>query len=108
MAANLLKRHSTRLSKCESLNKSSPTSNGRAKEAPARIPVFMLPHTDLATVPEDEEIHGGFLLHMVVRPHHKRRFAGLIALSDVDERCLERSAATSVKFRSFSCIARAA
>ena len=56
--------------------------------AKVEIPVFMLPRNDLATIPEDEEIHEGFFLQLLPSllppppPPHRLWFLGLMAMDD--------------------------
>ena len=87
-----------------SVTKSSPAIHGLAKEAPAQIPVFMLPHRDLPTVPEEKEFHEVFVLKMALKPHNQRRFLGLMSLYDIEKSNLAQSAMTNIKFKSYACI----
>ena len=122
ISAKIMKRHSRRFATLcyrklptstasSSVTAAARRSNNKdersgAASTCARIPVFMLPHKDLATIPEDREIHEGFLVRMSVRPHRpdERRFSGLVSISDLDApKLLEMSAVTTnVEFRSFS------
>ena len=108
MEAKLLKRNPGRFAKLHSRWLPTPNVNPETtptpptRSPPMRIPVFMLPRRDLATIQEDEEIHEGFFVRVSVGPHLDREFWGLMSLSEC-HRFLEQSEATSVKYRSFSC-----
>ena len=71
---------------------------------PAEIPVFQLPHNDLQTIPEEAEIHRGFVVNMTTQPHKTRRYSGLMSMSNIDETAIEQSATTAVEYRSFECL----
>ena len=71
---------------------------------PAEIPVFQLPHNDLKTIPEEAEIHRGFVVNMTTQPHRTRRYSGLLSMSDPDETAIEQSSTTAVEYRSYECL----
>merc|ERR1719159_1990098 len=99
MQSNMLKHHSKRIATLTS--RWSPTLNPDADKCPTTpvlVPVFMLPQTDLTTIPEDNEIHQGFLVHLCTKLHQKRRFIGLMSLSEPDKQLLRQSETTSVKY----------
>ena len=78
---------------------------------PVFVPVFMLPRKDLSTIPENEEIHEGYVVHMSLKPYREQVFVGLMSLSKLDEpdkQIFKESMAKFVKYRSFFCMARAA
>ena len=104
MATVLSKLHSKRLLKRQSLY----VRGDATEKAPAKIPVFMLPRHVLKAIPEHDEVREGFTLHLSVKPHNERRYWGLISLSNADEPSVKKSAVTDIKYRSFTCVARAA
>jgi hypothetical protein len=81
--------------------KSMASLSHRPVEAVVNIPVFMLPHNDLSSIPEESEVYQGFYVRMSLKPHRARRFAGLMSLSNLDKRAMDRMATTQLEFRSF-------
>ena len=78
----------------------SPTPHARTTTA--EIPVFMLPQEELAMIPEEAEMHEGFLFNLALPPHRNRFFTGLVSISNPDKTAIERSATNSVIFGSYS------
>lgn len=101
--ARLLKRRSRRTG-TKYYREQQPVLYGTAiklPSAPLRTPVFMLPRNDLATIPEDEEIHGGFFLRLssnTQQLHSQgQMFWGMISLS------ANNKSVVDVCYRGFSC-----
>jgi hypothetical protein len=76
-------------------------------EALVEVPVFMLPHNDLFTIPEESEIYQGFYIRMSLIPHQERTYSGLMPLSNLDMRAMDRSATTRLEYRFYCRPARA-
>ncbi len=93
----------------------------KKRNDPSRVPVFRLPKSHrLSSIPEDAEVQWGFFIRLQQeegrkeedRQTHckgshkkstsKRRFSGLMSLSNPNKQFIERSAATDIEFRSYS------
>ena len=72
-----------------------------AREEPATVPVFMLPHNELSPIPEDGEVYQGFSVRMSLKPHQERRYAGLMSLSNIDKQLMDKSATTELEFKQY-------
>ena len=90
----------------QQLKSAMKSSDSVVREAPATVPVFMLPHNDLSTIPEDGEVYQGFSVKLSLKPHQERRYAGLLSLSNIDKEVMEKSATTELEFKQYCRPAR--
>ena len=97
------KRHSKKFRKIYQAS-SDRASKALPARVPAKIPVFQLPHNDLVSIPEEAEIHRGFIVNMTTQPHRTRIYSGLLSMSNPDKRAIEQSATTAVEYRSYECL----
>lgn len=89
----------------KSIKKSKRRGERPASKKVAMIPVFMLPsNMHLTSIPENAEVHRGYILNMKLKPHEpeNRRFSGLMSLSNADERAIRKSVSEGIDFHSFA------
>ncbi len=111
---------------CSSLPSEADCSEDslKKKKDPSRVPVFRLPkNRRLSSIPEEAEVQWGFIVALQLqqqqegreeeiretnckrkrkKPTPKRRFSGLVSLSNPNKQLIERSATTDIEFRSYS------